>query len=46
VLLKLHVPEKFDKTMRSTLEDMRPAFGLPSEEIEDVVRSEAEDRRN
>tara|TARA_B110000438_G_C15820118_1_gene653940 strand:- start:2989 stop:4122 length:1134 start_codon:yes stop_codon:yes gene_type:complete len=46
VLLKLHVPEKFDKSMRSTLEGMRPSFGLPSEEIEDAVRYEAQDRRN
>ncbi|MFL2947058.1 MAG: molecular chaperone DnaJ [Candidatus Poseidoniales archaeon] len=46
VLLKLHVPEKFNKSMRSTLEDMVPSFGLPSEEIEDAVRREAEDRRN
>jgi molecular chaperone DnaJ len=45
VLLKLHVPEKFNKSMRSTLEDMLPSFGLPSEEIEDAVRREAQDRR-
>jgi len=45
-LLKLHVPEKFDKSMRSTLEEMLPSFGLPSEDVEDAVRREAEDRRN
>jgi molecular chaperone DnaJ len=46
VLLKLHVPEKFDKTMVSTLEEMLPSFGLPIEDVEDAVRREAEDRRN
>ena len=46
ILLKLHVPEKFNKSMRSTLEDMRPTFGLPISDIEDAVRSEAQDRRN
>ena len=46
ILLKLHVPEKFNKSMRSTLEDMRPTFGLPTTDIEDAVRREAQDRRN
>ncbi len=46
ILLKLHVPDKFDKTMRSTLEDMRPSFGLPLSDIEDAVRREAQDRRD
>ena len=46
ILLKLHVPDKFNKTMRSTLEEMRPSFGLPSSDIEDAVRREAQDRRN
>ena len=46
ILLKLHVPEKFNKSMRSTLEDMRPTFGLPISDIEDAVRREAQDRRN
>jgi molecular chaperone DnaJ len=46
VLLKLHVPGKFDKTMISTLEEMLPSFGLPIEDVEDAVRREAEDRRN
>ena len=46
VLLKLHVPEKIDKSMRSTLKDMLPSFGLPPNDVEDAVRREAEDRRN
>nr|MCS5534689.1 hypothetical protein [Candidatus Poseidoniales archaeon] len=46
ILLKLHVPEKFNKSMRSTLEGMRPTFGLPISDIEDAVRREAQDRRN
>ena len=46
ILLKLHVPEKFDKSMRSTLEEMRSSFGLPISDIEDAVRREAADRRN
>ena len=46
ILLKLHVPDKFNKTMRSTLEEMRPSFGLPLSDIEDAVRREAQDRRN
>jgi molecular chaperone DnaJ len=46
VLLKLHVPKKFNKSMRSLLEDMRSSFGLPESEIEDEVRREAHDRRN
>ena len=46
VLLKLHVPEKIDKSMRSTLEDMLSSFGLPPNDVEDAVRREAEDRRN
>ena len=46
ILLKLHIPDKFNKTMRSTLEEMRPSFGLPSSDIEDAVRREAQDRRN
>ena len=46
VLLKLHVPDKIDKSMRSTLEDMLSSFGLPPNDVEDAVRREAEDRRN
>ena len=46
ILLKLHVPGKFNKSMRSTLEEMRPTFGLPISDIEDAVRREAQDRRN
>jgi molecular chaperone DnaJ len=46
ILLKLHVPEKFNKSMRSTLEEMRSSFGLPLSDIEDAVRREAADRRN
>ena len=46
ILLKLHVPQKFNKSMRSTLEEMRPSFGLPISDIEDAVRREAQDRRN
>ncbi|PDH26482.1 MAG: molecular chaperone DnaJ [Marine Group II euryarchaeote MED-G33] len=46
ILLKLHVPEKIDKSMRSTLKDMLPSFGLPPNDVEDAVRREAEDRRN
>ena len=46
ILLKLHVPEKIDKSMRSTLEEMRASFGLPPNDVEDAVRREAEDRRN
>ena len=46
ILLKLPVPEKFNKSMRSTLEGMRPTFGLPISDIEDAVRREAQDRRN
>ena len=46
ILLKLHVPDKFNKTMRSTLEDMRASFGLPLSDIEDAVRREAQDRRH
>ena len=46
ILLKLHVPEKFNKSMRSTLEEMRPSFGLPISGIEDAVRREAQGRRN
>ena len=46
ILLKLHVPEKFNKSMRSTLEEMRSSFGLPVSDIEDAVRREATDRRN
>jgi len=46
ILLKLHIPEKFNKSMRSTLEEMRSSFGLPISDIEDAVRREATDRRN
>ena len=46
ILLKLHVPEKIDKSMRSTLEEMRASFSLPPDDVEDAVRREAEDRRN
>lgn len=46
ILLKLHVPEKIDKSMRSTLEEMRTSFGLPADDVEDAVRREAEERRN
>ena len=46
ILLKLHIPEKFNKTMLSTLEEMRSSFGLPTSDIEDAVRREAKDRRN
>jgi len=46
ILLKLHIPEKFNKSMRSTLEEMRSSFGLPVSDIEDAVRREAADRRN
>ena len=46
ILLKLHIPKKFNKSMRSTLEEMRSSFGLPVSDIEDAVRREATDRRN
>ena len=46
ILLKLHIPGKFNKTMISTLEEMRSSFGLPTSDIEDAVRREAQDRRN
>ena len=46
ILLKLHIPKKINKSMRSILEDMRSSFGLPESEIEDEVRREAQDRRN
>jgi len=45
VLLKLYAPEKISKSMRSTLEELRTDFGLPMEDIESMVRREAEDRR-
>ncbi|GIS43317.1 MAG: hypothetical protein Ct9H90mP16_03870 [Candidatus Poseidoniales archaeon] len=45
VLLKLYAPEKISKSMRSVLEDLRADFGLPMEDIESMVRREAEDRR-
>ena len=45
VLLKLHAPEKISKSMRSVLEDLRADFGLPMEDIESMVRREAEERR-
>ena len=44
VLLKL-APEKISKSMRSVLEDLRADFGLPMEDIESMVRREAEERR-
>ena len=46
VLLKLHVPKKIDKSMRSKLENLHADFGLPMDEIESMVRREAEDRRS
>ena len=46
ILLKLHIPGKFNKSMLSTLEEMRSSFGLPTSDIEDAVRREAQDRRN
>ena len=45
VLLKLYAPEKISKSMRSVLDDLRADFGLPMEDIESMVRREAEDRR-
>ncbi len=45
VLLKLYTPKKISKSMRATLEDLRVDFGLPMEDIESMVRREAEDRR-
>ena len=45
VLLKLYAPEKISKSMRSVLEDLRADFGLPMEDIESMVRREAEERR-
>ena len=46
VLLKLFAPKKVSKSMRSKLEDLRIDFGLPMEDIESMVRREAEDRRS
>ena len=46
VLLKLFAPKKFSKSMRSKLEDLRVDFGLPLEDVESMVRREAEDRRS
>lgn len=45
VLLKLFAPKKVSKSMRSKLEDLRIDFSLPMEDIEPMVRREAEDRR-
>ena len=46
VLLKLYTPNKISKSMRSALEDLRDDFGLPTEDVESMVRREAEDRRS
>ena len=46
VLLKLHVPRKISKSMRATLEEMQESFGLPTDDIENAVRRETEDRRS
>ena len=46
VLLKLFAPKKVSKSMRSKLEDLRVDFGLPLEDVESMVRREAEDRRS
>ena len=46
VLLKLFAPKKVTKSMRSKLEDLRVDFGLPLEDVESMVRREAEDRRS
>lgn len=46
VLLKLFAPKKFSKSMRSKLEDLRVDFGLRLEDVESMVRREAEDRRS
>jgi molecular chaperone DnaJ len=45
ILLKLHLPNKVDKAMKGQLEELREAFGLPTEDVEDAVRREANDRR-
>ena len=46
VLLKLFAPKKVSKSMRSKLEELRVDFGLPPEDVESMVRREAEDRRS
>ena len=46
VLLKLFAPKKVSKSMRSKLEELRADFGLPPEDVESMVRREAEDRRS
>ena len=46
VLLKLYTPNKISKSMRSALEDLRDDFGLPTGDVESMVRREAEDRRS
>ena len=46
VLLKLFAPKKVTKSMRSKLEDLRVDFCLPLEDVESMVRREAEDRRS
>ena len=46
ILLKLFAPKKVSKSMRSKLEELRADFGLPPEDVESMVRREAEDRRS
>jgi molecular chaperone DnaJ len=45
VLLKLHMPKKFDKATKKSLENMRKAISIDASEIENYVSKEAEERR-
>ena len=45
VLLKLHMPKKFDKATKKSLENMRKAISIDANEIENYVSKEAEERR-
>ncbi len=45
ILLKLHMPKKFDKIARKALEDLGESLSISAADVERSVRSEAEDRR-
>ena len=45
VLLKLHVPKKFDKHTMKALEELGQTLSIDADDVEQSVRDEAEHRR-
>lgn len=46
ILLKLHMPKKFNKDVKSRVKDLKSDLGVSDEDLESAILDEAKDRRS